>query len=309
MKTLKILGLFSLLWASSDALSTVSCVSELVSPNGKKIRIIGDSQFALFFTDHIKKQNEDLISHLENQNDYMVLTEDRMYEHIKGIKNKEDRSFYQNQFHNRFTKNITNRLLEKDIPARNVDFRDSRLYIKEIDILGISTHAPIIEYWNSETVNFHNAECRKIFDQIELNIPSSFKQEFQNLKSAYKDHIATFSSLPTNNTDEIHYWGFEYFRLEKAIFDFYLLGIIYTNDQAHDSPSITYLAVDLSHKLFLENTLAQIGYRQIYPVYAYTTEKISGNRNAFRERDPIDMKKTLENMSDMVATKSSIQAA
>ena len=321
MKSLQILAIFCLFLASSKALSTISCVSELVSPNGKKIRIIGDSYFTSIFSNKKDstpsapdRQVEDFISHLEKQNDCMVLTQDRMYEYIKGIKNKEDRSFHQNQWHNKFLKNLTNQLCAKNIAAHNIDFRDTRLYMKEGDDIDMDHlyHMgswPRTEYWNPETVNFHSNECKKVFDQIAPSIPSAFEQEFQNLQSTYGNHITAFSSLQTDDTTAMHKWGFEYFEFEKAMFDFHLLGTIHTNGQAHDSPSTTYLAIDVSHKRFLEESLEQLGYKQTYPVYAYTTKKVLDNEDAFREKDPIDMKKALDNMSNVVITQSAIQAA
>ena len=310
MKLLKILAVLNLLCFSHQTIPVIVGISEWVSPNGTKVRLLGDIHLP---SPLANQQVEDFVNHLEKKDDYcLVLTEDFADVYIKAA-GKGIVKFDQDQLKGSFLGNITGKLSAKNIAAGNIDFRQM-LYLGE----GYSQN---VEYWNKETLSENSTLWRKVFDMI-LLVPSSiFEQELKNLKSTYEDHIAKFDYLKTD--DEIYEWSKEYWHLDLALFDFVCLTQILFNDHSEllkllkfDQPKTLYLTVGYSHKCFLEDTLQKLGYKQTYPEYGYKTKKIA----AFQDRVvhqtisdvdslAINIKETLEKLDNTVSITSAAQTA
>jgi len=282
MKLLKILAILNFLCFSHQTMPEIVSVSEWVSPNGTKVRLLGDRHDPSLIAN---QQVEDFVNHLEDKNGCVVLTEDMAHECIK-----RSLKFNQKQFENQFLGNLTGKLRSKNIPAVNIDFRYC-MYMKK-------DYQTDIGYWNKETLNQESIFWKTAFDNISTTIPSIFEQEFKNLKHAYEDHIAKFNSL---TPDEIDNWGERYFGLDCALFDFICLSkITMINQTQANTIKIVYLTSGEAHSFFLENTLQKLGYKQNYSTYEYTTKKIATFQDGiiFHYKEPINIKKTLEKLDN-----------
>ena len=295
MKLLKIIAILNLLYFSHQTMPEILSVSEWVSPNGTKVKLLGDRHDP---SPIANQQVEDFVNHLEDKNGCVVLTEDMSYRYTK-MAEKEIRLF-DLQIKDSFLDNLTGKLRTRNIPALNIDFRQCQYLKKDYQIN--------IDYWDKKAVNQESILWKTTFDNISAVIPSIFEQELKNLKHAYEDHIVKFDSLTPNEIDD---WGQKYFNLDCALFDFVCLAkITMINQTQANKIKTVYLASGEAHTFFLEDTLQRLGYKQIYSTYEYTTKKIATFQRGiiFHYEKPINIKETLEKLDNAVSITTATQA-
>ncbi len=281
MKSLKILALFGLLLASSDALATIVCANQLISPDGKIIRLLGDLHAARP-NEHDQKQRNDLLQQMSSHSDCLLLAEDIMenpsttQEWLSEF--GEVIEHFRARGHNMILPGLVSEAKEKGICAINTETRHN------------NNDVP----WDKEHFKAFVENFQKQSHAVFPHIPMPLKQEFENLYNDFEHHILNYC----RNVDEL--WKARSFYLEIALFDF--VTIAHINQNATEN-NIIYVCAGSGHIENLNTALQKLGYINTgkTPEYCDTnTKQFSPVSNS------LDIKETLKTFDcDMLHTPSS----